>query len=68
MITWKHLLLVVPGKTRMLKFTQKGCSLKQAKEADEHSGEKSVKCTCGALIQNTAAGSNFRPTGLVSVS
>ena len=29
---------------------------------------KSVKCTRGALIQNTAAGSNFRPTGLVSVS
>lgn len=55
-------------KSRALTVTQKCYSLEQAKTADRHRRGKSVKCTCGASIQNTAAGSNFRPTGLVTVS
>lgn len=52
----------------MLTVTQKRCSLKQDKAADRHGRGKNEKGTCGASIQNTAAGSNSRPTGLAAVS
>lgn len=57
-----------PGISWTLTVTQKRCSLKQDKPADRHRRGKSAKCACGASVQNTAAGSNFRPTGLVAVS